>query len=133
MRELGDEYVSTEHLLLAIAKHPGKAGDALRSNGATHDQLIKALSEVRGSHRVTDENPEDKYQALERYGRDLVDGKAHDRQADGRVPEADHVPGKRHREEEEQNKINRTEPPRRQRKCTKPNEAGHRCGDTQEE
>src|ERR1700751_1791659 len=73
MRELKDEYVSTEHLLLAIAKNPGKAGDALRSNGATHEQLLKALSEVRGSHRVTDENPEDKYMALERFGRDLTE------------------------------------------------------------
>src|SRR5580700_1898741 len=73
MRELSDEYVSTEHLLLAIAQHPGKAGDALRSNGATHEQLLKALSEVRGSHRVTDENPEDKYMALERFGRDLTE------------------------------------------------------------
>ncbi|MBV9365239.1 MAG: type VI secretion system ATPase TssH, partial [Solirubrobacterales bacterium] len=61
MRDLADDYVSTEHLLLAIAQHPGKAGDALRSNGAGHDPLSKALSEVRGSHRVTDENPEDKY------------------------------------------------------------------------
>jgi ATP-dependent Clp protease ATP-binding subunit ClpB len=76
MRELKDEYVSTEHLLLAIAQHPGKAGDALRSNGATHEQLLKALSEVRGSHRVTDENPEDKYMALERFGRDLTEAAA---------------------------------------------------------
>src|SRR6516225_4341732 len=76
MRELKDEYISTEHLLLAIAEHPGKAGDALRSNGATHDQLLKALSEVRGSHRVTDENPEDKYMALERFGRDLTEAAA---------------------------------------------------------
>src|ERR1700751_1180526 len=76
MRELKDEYVSTEHLMLAIAKHPGKAGDALRSNGATHEQLLKALSEVRGSHRVTDENPEDKYMALERFGRDLTEAAA---------------------------------------------------------
>ena len=76
MRELSDEYVSTEHLLLAIAQHPGKAGDALRSNGATHEQLLKALSEVRGSHRVTDENPEEKYRALERYGRDLTEAAA---------------------------------------------------------
>ena len=73
MRELKDEYVSTEHLMLAIAQHPGKAGDALRSNGAVHEQLLKALSEVRGSHRVTDENPEDKYMALERFGRDLTE------------------------------------------------------------
>jgi ATP-dependent Clp protease ATP-binding subunit ClpB len=76
MRELSDEYVSTEHLLLAISQHPGKAGDALRSNGATHEQLLKALSEVRGSHRVTDENPEEKYRALERYGRDLTEAAA---------------------------------------------------------
>ncbi len=76
MRELNDEYISTEHLLLAIAAHPGKAGDALRGNGATHDQLMKALTEVRGSHRVTDENPEDKYRALERFGRDLTEAAA---------------------------------------------------------
>ena len=76
MRELGDEYVSTEHLMLAIAAHPGKAGDALRSNGAGRDALLKALSEVRGSHRVTDQNPEDKFQALERFGRDLTEAAA---------------------------------------------------------
>ena len=76
MRELSDEYVSTEHLMLAIAEHPGKAGDALRGSGATHEQLLKALSEVRGSHRVTDENPEEKYRALERYGRDLTEAAA---------------------------------------------------------
>ena len=76
MRELNDEYVSTEHLMLAIAAHPGKAGDALRSNGADRDQLLKALAEVRGSHRVTDENPEEKYRALERYGRDLTEAAA---------------------------------------------------------
>src|SRR5947209_3638145 len=76
MRELGDEYVSTEHLVLASAAHPGSAGDALRSNGATREDLLKALSEVRGSHRVTDQNPEDKYQALERFGRDLSEAAA---------------------------------------------------------
>src|SRR5215831_2857609 len=63
MRELKDEYVSTEHLVLAISAHPGKAGDALRSAGASHDELRKAIAEVRGSHRVTDQNPEDKFQA----------------------------------------------------------------------
>jgi ATP-dependent Clp protease ATP-binding subunit ClpB len=76
MRELNDEYVSTEHLMLAIAAHPGKAGDALRSNGATREALLKALSEVRGSHRVTDQNPEDKFRALERFGRDLTEAAA---------------------------------------------------------
>ena len=76
MRELGDEYVSTEHLLLALAAHPGAAGDALRSGGAGHDDLIKALSDVRGSHRVTDQSPEEKFQALEKYGRDLTEAAA---------------------------------------------------------
>jgi ATP-dependent Clp protease ATP-binding subunit ClpB len=76
MRELKDEYVSTEHLMLAIAEHPGQAGRVLRSVGATREQLLKALSEVRGSHRVTDENPEDKFRALERYGRDLTEAAA---------------------------------------------------------
>jgi ATP-dependent Clp protease ATP-binding subunit ClpB len=76
MRELGDEYVSTEHLMLAIAAHPGKAGDALRSGGATREQLGKALAEVRGSHRVTDQSPEDKLQALKRFGRDLTQAAA---------------------------------------------------------
>ncbi|HTX33055.1 MAG TPA: ATP-dependent chaperone ClpB [Solirubrobacteraceae bacterium] len=72
MRELGDQYVSTEHLILAIAGHPGAAGDALRSNGASREQLLKALEEVR-TQPVTDQNPEDKFQALERFGRDLTE------------------------------------------------------------
>ncbi len=76
MRALNDEYLSTEHLLLALSKHPGKAGDALRTNGAAHDELLKALEEVRGSHRVTDQSPEDKFQALERFGRDLTEAAA---------------------------------------------------------
>jgi ATP-dependent Clp protease ATP-binding subunit ClpB len=76
MRELKDEYVSTEHVMLALAAHPGAAGDALRSSGASHDELLKALGEVRGSHRVTDQNPEEKFQALERYGRDLTEAAA---------------------------------------------------------
>jgi ATP-dependent Clp protease ATP-binding subunit ClpB len=76
MRGLKDEYLSTEHLLLALAKHPGDAGRALRENGADRDELLKALEEVRGSHRVTDQNPEDKFQALERFGRDLTEAAA---------------------------------------------------------
>src|ERR1700744_2579260 len=76
MRELGDEYVSTEHLLLALAAHPGGAGEALRSSGAPREALLKALSEVRGSHRVTDDSPEDKFRALEKYGRDLTEAAA---------------------------------------------------------
>ncbi|MEA2158067.1 MAG: ATP-dependent Clp protease ATP-binding subunit ClpB [Solirubrobacteraceae bacterium] len=76
MRELGDEYLSTEHLMLAIAAHPGQAGEALRSHGATREQLLQALKDVRGSHRVTDQNPEDKFQALERFARDLTEAAA---------------------------------------------------------
>jgi ATP-dependent Clp protease ATP-binding subunit ClpB len=73
MRSLQDEYLSTEHLLLALADHRSKAGDALRAAGATEDELLKALAEVRGSHRVTDQSPEDKINALEKFGRDLTD------------------------------------------------------------
>ena len=65
-RGFGDEYVSTEHLLLALAADPKV--DA----GATRDQLASAVQAVRGPHRVTDQNPEDKYQALEKFGRDLT-------------------------------------------------------------
>ena len=72
MRRLKDEYVSTEHLLLALAAHPSRAGDALRAAGASKDALAKAIGEVRGPHRVTDQTPEDKYQALEKFGRDLT-------------------------------------------------------------
>ncbi len=76
MRELGDDYLSIEHLLLAIAAHPGKAGEALRGAGAGAESLRKALGEVRRSHRVTDQNPEEKFQALERFGRDLTEAAA---------------------------------------------------------
>jgi ATP-dependent Clp protease ATP-binding subunit ClpB len=74
-RELGqfkDEYVSTEHLLLALADHKSPAGDALRRNGASKKDIVPAIEGVRGPHRVTDENPEDKYQSLEKFGRDLT-------------------------------------------------------------
>ena len=69
---LGDEYVSTEHFLLALTVEKGDAGEALREAGATQERVLEALSAVRGGHRVTDQNPEDKYQALERYSRDLT-------------------------------------------------------------
>ena len=71
-RKLTDDYVSTEHLLRALSAHPGRAGDALRGAGVTHERLRAALSEVRGSHRVSDRSPEERYQALERFGRDLT-------------------------------------------------------------
>jgi ATP-dependent Clp protease ATP-binding subunit ClpB len=73
MRELKDEYVSTEHLLLALAEHSSRAGEALRNAGARKDALEKAIAEVRGPHRVTDQSAEDKYRALEKYGRDLTE------------------------------------------------------------
>src|SRR5262245_3712435 len=71
---LKDEYVSTEHLFLAIAAETGRSPAArlLQQLGLTRDRIFQALTEVRGSQRVTDQNPEGKYQALERYGRDLT-------------------------------------------------------------
>jgi ATP-dependent Clp protease ATP-binding subunit ClpB len=69
-----DEFVSTEHLLLAISEQRGDpAAQLLDRAGATHDAILKALVSVRGSQRITDQNPESKYQALERYARDLTD------------------------------------------------------------
>ncbi len=70
---LKDEYVSTEHLLLALADGDGAAGRALTGSGVTKDAVYRALQDVRGTQRVTDENPEGKYQALQRYSRDLTD------------------------------------------------------------
>ncbi|MBK5258582.1 MAG: ATP-dependent chaperone ClpB [Thermoanaerobaculia bacterium] len=68
-----DEYVSTEHLLLGISKtKESNASKILTRHGAVPDALLKALQSVRGTQRVTDQNPEDKYQALERYARDLT-------------------------------------------------------------
>jgi ATP-dependent Clp protease ATP-binding subunit ClpB len=69
-----DEYVSTEHLLLAITQLKNDAAQQiLARQGATHDAILKALTSVRGSQRITDQNPEAKYQALERYARDLTE------------------------------------------------------------
>ena len=73
MSRLKDEYVSVEHVLLALAESKTKAGDILRTAGATHAKLMQALQAVRGSQRVTDQNPEGKYQTLEKYGRDLTE------------------------------------------------------------
>lgn len=71
---MGDEYVSTEHILLVTCDDTSTpAGALLRDQGANRETISKALKEVRGSQRVTDQNPEDKYQALSRYGRNLND------------------------------------------------------------
>lgn len=71
--KLKDEFVSAEHLLLAISKEKdGEAAAILQGFGLTHEMILKALAEIRGNQRVTDQNPEAKYQALDRYARDLT-------------------------------------------------------------
>ncbi len=70
---MSDEYVSTEHLLLALLDSGTDAARVLQEAGATRDAVLGALADVRGRQRVTDPNPEEKYQALERYGRDLTE------------------------------------------------------------
>jgi ATP-dependent Clp protease ATP-binding subunit ClpB len=73
MSKLKDEFTSAEHYLLALAGEKNAAAKALKDFGATRDKLIQALQQVRGSQRVTDQNPEGKYQTLEKYGRDLTE------------------------------------------------------------
>jgi ATP-dependent Clp protease ATP-binding subunit ClpB len=73
-RELKDEYISTEHLLLGLAAKKGSTTrELLSAQGATREALLQALEQVRGSHRVTDQSPEDKYQALQRFSTDLTE------------------------------------------------------------
>ncbi|HUQ57572.1 ATP-dependent Clp protease ATP-binding subunit, partial [Lentzea sp.] len=71
--EMGDEYVSTEHLLVGLAQHGGQVADLLRRHGATPDALKEAFGRVRGSARVTSPDPEGTYKALEKYGVDLTE------------------------------------------------------------
>ena len=73
---LQDEYISTEHLLLALVEDGGPARQVLLDAGVTRESLMNALRQVRGSARVTDPNPEEKYQSLEKYGRDLTNAAA---------------------------------------------------------
>ena len=75
-KQLKDDYVSIEHLLLAAADDSGPAGKLLRDAGLTRDRLMKALVEVRGNQRVTSQNPETTYEALQKYGRDLTEAAA---------------------------------------------------------
>jgi ATP-dependent Clp protease ATP-binding subunit ClpB len=70
-KNLKDEYVSSEHILIALSENEGKAGQLLRDNGISKKEILSALKDVRGSQRVTTQNPEDTYQALEKYGKDL--------------------------------------------------------------
>jgi len=73
-QRLNDEYVSIEHLLIAITEERGsEAAKILSSLGVTRDAVFRVLTEIRGSQRVTDQNPEEKYQALQRYSRDLTE------------------------------------------------------------
>ncbi|MBQ7258207.1 MAG: ATP-dependent chaperone ClpB [Abditibacteriota bacterium] len=83
---LKDEFVSCEHLLIALAQDQGETGRILGYHKVTKDNILKALVDVRGNHRVTDQNPEEKYQALEKYGRDLT--------ADARAGKLDPVIGR---------------------------------------
>jgi len=71
--EFQDEYLSTEHLLLAISRSRGEAAELLRRFGATSEGILAALRDLRGTSRVTDQSPEAKYQALKRYARDLTE------------------------------------------------------------
>src|SRR5438552_14418497 len=73
MSKLKDEFTSAEHYLLALSAANVPAAKLLKEFGATHDKLMQGLQQVRGSQRVTDQNPEGKYQALEKYGRDLTE------------------------------------------------------------
>jgi ATP-dependent Clp protease ATP-binding subunit ClpB len=71
---LMDEYLSTEHLLIAITdEKQGASSQILQRNGVTKDAIFRVLQDIRGPHRVTDQNPEEKYQALKRYSRDLTE------------------------------------------------------------
>ncbi len=70
---LKDEYVSVEHLLMAIVGSSGYASDLLKKNGADQDRILTAMREIRGTQRVTDQNPEEKYQALKKFSKDLTE------------------------------------------------------------
>lgn len=70
-KNLKDEFISTEHLLFALTKDSGRAGQLLRDNGVTANIILLALKDVRGTQRVTNQNAEDTYQSLKKFGRDL--------------------------------------------------------------
>jgi ATP-dependent Clp protease ATP-binding subunit ClpB len=72
-QQLKDEYVSTEHLLIAMSEGRGKVAELLKAKGVTKDRIYRVLVDIRGTQRVTDANPEDKYQALQRFGKDITD------------------------------------------------------------
>ncbi|KFA87642.1 ATP-dependent chaperone ClpB [Archangium violaceum] len=72
-KSLKDDFVSSEHLLLALAQDKGAVGEVMKSSGVTRDRVLSSLKEVRGSSRVTSQDAESTYQALEKYGRDLTE------------------------------------------------------------
>jgi ATP-dependent Clp protease ATP-binding subunit ClpB len=71
-REMRDEFITTEHLLLSLAGHNSSAGDVLRSNGATKKAIAEVVAQIRGSHRATTENAEEQYESLAKFGNDLT-------------------------------------------------------------
>ena len=71
--DMHDEYVSVEHLLMALAVAGSKAAELLKAHGAEPESILRAMQDIRGAQRVTDQNPEDKFQALDRYTRDMTD------------------------------------------------------------
>ncbi|HCY85783.1 MAG TPA: ATP-dependent chaperone ClpB [Desulfobacteraceae bacterium] len=71
--KMTDQYVSLEHILISLTQGRGKAAEILNAAGVTRDSILAVLKDIRGNHRVTDQNPEDKYQALEKFGRDLTE------------------------------------------------------------
>ncbi len=70
---LQDQYLSTEHVLIAASEDKGPAGEVLRENGVTKDHIFKVLQQIRGGHKVTDQAPENKYEAIKQYAHDLTD------------------------------------------------------------
>ncbi len=90
LKQFADEYVSVEHLLLAMLEVKSKAQEILKRNGITRDEVLKALSTIRGKSRVTDENPESKYAVLEKYSRDLTKA-ARDGKLDPVIGRADEI------------------------------------------
>ena len=72
-QHLTDEFISIEHILVAIFSDSGPATETMKRSGATREKVLAAMREIRGVHRVTDPNPEEKYQALKKYGKDLTD------------------------------------------------------------
>src|SRR6266545_4091788 len=78
MSAMGDLYVSTEHILLALLKDGGDVATLLASVGVTREAVVQALAEVRGRRQIVDQDPEEKFQVLERYGRDLTEAARQD-------------------------------------------------------